>query len=1347
MATALNPGEVTGPVKFDVTGEAASIGARWKRWKKAFQYYLDGRGITQAKQARALLLHCAGMDVQDIFETLTDPGHPDGTTPDPHNVYEKAVRTLDAHFLPKLDTPYERHLFHRMRQEENETVDQYVARLRRQGQNCKFPDLDDCIRDQLVDGCRSLRLRRKLLEKGSALTLVYAQMIARTLEAVELQSANMGEAKPAKAEVNRVESKEKGQARPRGGWKRCYRCGKEGHFAKDGKCTQPSQKRRCYRCGREGHIASDEQCPAKKATCRKCKLVGHFDTMCKTKQKKGNTGTNRVNIVESEDEYAFTVGEKGEDNEGSVDITVDGVTLPKMLIDSGATCNIITKRMWNELKQRGIAGELKGTTKKLYPYGSKEPLACAGVFQARAKAADREVKADFVVVNGHDRGLLGRATAQQLGVLKLGPEAVNTVNTEADDIVQQYPECFNGLGKLKNFELKIHIDESVKPVAQATRRIPFGLRGKLEEKLDELVEKDVIETVEGPTPWVSPAVVIPKPSGEIRVCVDMRRANTAVIRERHPIPTIDEVLEKMNGSTVFSKLDLKWGFHQIELAEGSRGITTFSTHKGLFRYKRLMFGISCAPEIYQHVIQQVLAGCEGSENISDDIIVHGKGREDHDEKLKKVLCHLKERGLTLNRQKCEFCMPQLMFMGKVLSKRGVGPTETKIEAIREAREPENASEVRSFLGLVNFNGRFIPNLATTAEPLRRLTRKDVTFKWGKQEQAAFKQLKEDLTKAETLAYFDKDAPTQVIADAGPVGLGAVLVQDQGGEKRVVCYASRSLTEVERRYSQTEKEALALVWACERFHLYLYGIQFELVTDHKPLEAIYSPQSKPSARIERWVLRLQPYKFTVKYIPGPQNIADPLSRLTMKMKPEGKRNVAEEYIRFVAENAAPQAISIREIERKSEEDPELTEVRRCVLMNKWDDGPNAYKAVRNELTVLGKLVLRGTRIVMPRELRNQTIELAHEGHLGIVKTKVRLRSKVWWPGLDRDAELRCRTCHACQVVGLPTPPEPVKSTALPTSPWVDLAADLMGPLPSGEHLFVVVDYFSRYVEVKVMKTTTAQKIIAALDEIFARNGLPWSIKTDNGRQFIAQELTDYLKENDIEHRRSTPLWPQANGEVERQNRHLLKAMKIAKLEGRSLTEALNTYLMAYRTTAHSTTGVSPAQLLFGRQVRCKVPMLQEDHKIDLQVQDKDREMKQKVKDDADSRRGAKESNIQVGDSVLLQQQKRDKLTPQFEPEPYSVVGRHGSQIWIQSPAGVQYKRNVALTKKYQGESGNGSKQVEPPEDAPPVVSPETADVNGTETVTASAPSRAVPITPRRSARESVRPRHFDDFVMD
>ena len=258
----------------------------------------------------------------------------------------------------------------------------------------------------------------------------------------------------------------------------------------------------------------------------------------------------------------------------------------------------------------------------------------------------------------------------------------------------------------------------------------------------------------------------------------MRRANEAILRERHPIPTVDEILQSLNGSKVFSKLDLRWGYHQLELTPDSREITTFVTHCGLFRYKRLLFGVNSASEQYKHAIQTALAGIDGQENISDDIhvIVHGKDQAEHDANLELVIKRLGERGLTLNAAKCQFSMDKLTFVGMVLSANGISCSADKAEAVTSAREPQSASETRSFLGLVNYCGRFIPDLATISEPLRHLTKAGTPFVFGKEQKEAFVELKKHLSNSETLGYFDKDAPTQVIADASPVGLRAVLTQ-------------------------------------------------------------------------------------------------------------------------------------------------------------------------------------------------------------------------------------------------------------------------------------------------------------------------------------------------------------------------------------------------------------------------------------------------------------------------------------------------------------------------------------------------------------------------------------------
>ncbi|KAJ8375480.1 hypothetical protein SKAU_G00060600 [Synaphobranchus kaupii] len=644
-----------------------------------------------------------------------------------------------------------------------------------------------------------------------------------------------------------------------------------------------------------------------------------------------------------------------------------------------------------------------------------------------------------------------------------------------------------------------------------------------------------------------------------------------------------------------------------------------------------------ASEQYQHKVANALTGIEGVENISDDIIVHAHDQETHDRRLHAVLTRLTERGLTLNPDKCQFNMDKLVFMGILLSEKGIGPTAERV--------------------------------------------KDTPFEFGSEQREAFNALKNELARAGTLAYFDKDSQTKVIADASPVGLGAVLVQVQQGEEVPICYVSRSLSDCERKYSQTEREALGLVLACERLHPYVYGRQFTLVTDHKPLEVIYGPHSKPCARIERWVLRLQPYDFKVLYIPGKQNIADSLSRLLGETaKRERHNHGSDEYLRFVAVSATPKALTTREVEEASATDPELIEVREAIANGRFENC-KAYAAIANELCVVGYLVLRGTRIVLPRILHARALTLAHEGHLGIVGTKQHLRTKVWWPGMDRAAERHCKDCHGCQIVARPDPPEPLRPTPLPDGPWRDVALDLLGPLPSNHSILVVVDYYSRYYEYDILTSTTTEKVIDSLESIFSRHGLPVTCKSDNGPQFKSELFREYCENNGITHLKATAKWAQANGEVERQNASLMKRIRIAHSEGLDWKRELRKYVTVYRSIDHATTGKSPAKLLFNRKVRGKLPDVTES-RTDMEVRDRDSEQKGKSKLYADERRRAQRSEIEVGDTVLVRQDKVDKFTTPFNATPHKVVSKAGSHVIVESPTRARYTRNSTFVKKYR-----------------------------------------------------------------
>ena len=1274
--------DLRGPGQFNIDGDAASISVRFKSWIREFNLFADCKGYfnesptpdtdgakSDRKRRRALLLYCIGPKARDVFETFENTGDPDN--------YDQAVKSLTDHFNVTPNSSYLRHMFRKLVQHSGETVAQFVARLRTASEGCDFHSVDREIIDQVISCCVSEELRTKLLSKGDALNMTKMLGIAANMEAVKLQAKEMQS-----SAVNCVGPEPES---PTGSANAIDQRSSRGKFEQASKSEIT-----CDRCGYKNHYANSPRCPARGKTCRKCNGRDHFASKCKSGS--GRKPAHKANFVEaqsnSEDEntgFAFMC--QSNDDFERLDVEVGGVTV-KFIVDSGCDTNIIGESVWRDLKKSKIKClSNRKTTKRIYAYASDKPLKVLGVFTAVGRVGDRESVDEYTVVQHQVEPLLSKRTSINLGLLKIGYNVNSVVGGQDYEIMSsKYPGIFNGVGLMKDKEVKLTIDKSVTPVCQSYRRVPYGLREKVEDKLRELVEQDIIEPVEHASQWVSPVVVSNKENGDIRLCIDMRQANTAIVRERHPIPTVDELLLDMSKSNVFSKLDLKWGFHQLLLSEDSRDITTFVTHVGLFRYKRLLFGVSSAPEIYQNEIRKVVQGIPGVANMSDDMVVHGPNKAEHDKRLEQVFRRLEATGLTLNRSKCVFGVSEIDFLGHKLSDRGLDPGAGKVESVLAFRQPKCASEIRSFMGLVNYMGRFIPHLADLSEPLRKWTCKEYKDKpvdFGHAEVQAFNSLKSALANHETLGFFDVKADTMVFADASPVGLGAVLVQVQDMVPRVISYANRSLTDVEKRYSQTEKEALGLVWACERFQSYLIGIKFELITDHEPLLKIYGPKSKPSLRIERWVLRLQPFEFKVKYIKGKNNIADPLSRLVGNEPTVEKSQIEDiSYVRFVAINSTPSAVTTRELERETARDSELSEVKQCLKYGNWVkfQGPAVYKAIKDELCVVGELLLRGSRIVVPNSYRSKIISLAHQGHLGMVGTKQNLRTKVYWPGMEAAAERYCRSCHGCQITSRGPNPEPLRTTKLPICPWADLAADFKGPLPNGEYILVVIDYYSRWFEVAYMKEITTEKTIQQLDKMFFTHGLPLSIRTDNGPQFISQGFKDYCASMGIRNYRVIPKWPQANGEVERQNESLLKRIQIAYSENTDYKSEISQYMTAYRSIPHPSTGKSPSEMLYGRKIRTKMPAVA-DFVDDLGARDHDSEYKAKAKLYTDERRGASYSDIQVGDPVLMKNYDSPKTQAKFQSVPVTVVDRQGPRVSVETNDGRRFDRNVAELKRY------------------------------------------------------------------
>uniref|UniRef100_A0ABM0MTM2 Uncharacterized protein K02A2.6-like n=1 Tax=Saccoglossus kowalevskii TaxID=10224 RepID=A0ABM0MTM2_SACKO len=530
-----------------------------------------------------------------------------------------------------------------------------------------------------------------------------------------------------------------------------------------------------------------------------------------------------------------------------------------------------------------------------------------------------------------------------------------------------------------------------------------------------------------------------------------------------------------------------------------------------------------------------------------------------------------------------------------------------------------------------------------------------------------------------MAYFDPVRQTEVLVDASPVGLGAILTQrDSTGSVAVISLASRSLTPVEQRYSQVEREALAVTWGVLHYHLYLYGHKFEVMSDHMPLVPLFnSSTAKPPARIERWILKLQQYDFKVSYRPGKLNPADYMSRHPLSsVKPTSREEkMAEEHINSIIQHATPKTVQIEDIQAATKTDTPLLLCMQALQTGKWDEvisqstntkEENTLKclyAVKNELTVHSSsdLLLRNSRIVIPEDLQQAIINIAHEGHQGIVKTKQLLREKVWFPGIDNMVKETVESCTPCQLNTVEGGREPLKMSVLPKGPWEEVSVDF-SDLPNGGHNLVVTDDYSRYPVVEVISSTASRFVIPKLDSIFALFGIPRIVRSDNGPPFSSIEFAAFAKDLGFKHRKITPRWPRANGEVERFMRTMKKIYRIAHIEGKAWKQQLYRFLRNYRATPHTTTSVPLASLLLKKPMRVRLPEISTPSHADSKLRQCDKEQKTRMKLNADNRENTNKKQIQVGDTVLI---KRDgyirKDTTPYITHPYRVTDTNGSMI--------------------------------------------------------------------------------------
>ena len=623
-----------------------------------------------------------------------------------------------------------------------------------------------------------------------------------------------------------------------------------------------------------------------------------------------------------------------------------------------------------------------------------------------------------------------------------------------------------------------------------------------------------------------------------------------------------------------------------------------------------------------------------------------------------------------------FGASELDFFGLRITKNGVSVQESKAEALVKAEAPKTPSEVRSFLGLANYCSRFLKDLAKVVYPLRQLTKAGNKWEWNAEHENAFQTVKSSLT-TEALAYYDPKLRTELNVDASNVGLGAVFCQydevNPEVSKQVVMYASRTLSDVESRYSQVELEALAVVWACERFHLYLIGSQFDIVTDNKAVQLIYgNERSQPKARIERWCLRLVPYDFKVIHRPGLGNIADYLSRNPIsKHDVHDHEDMAEKYVSMISQTARPQAIKMDILANETRCDSQLQMVLESLKSPRTNLG--AYEKVRNDLSITSTgIVLRGNRICIPKALQSQVIELAHHGHQGIVRTKKLVREHVWFPGIDKEVEETIANCRECQVNTDKFQLQPLQMSPMPNGPWSELSIDLFGPLRTGKHLLVIIDDYSRYPVVKSVSSTSAKACVPLISEIFSTFGTPEVVRSDNGAPFNSRSFEEFAEELGFKHRRITPAWPRANGVVESFMKNLGKVLRNSTTNGSKFEDELIKFLRSYRATPHSSTKIAPQELLF--KSSATTSLLPKYRSATYN----DHEAKCRMKAYTDRKLKAKVTQLKPGDYVLLRNPESilGKALPVYDPKPFRIESIRGTQATIVQEE-RRLLRNVSL----------------------------------------------------------------------
>lgn len=643
--------------------------------------------------------------------------------------------------------------------------------------------------------------------------------------------------------------------------------------------------------------------------------------------------------------------------------------------------------------------------------------------QVEYEGQKEEVK--LVVMKKNGPSLLGRHWLEKIQ-LNWKRIAINHVsrNTEKElgDLLSKCGDIFGEeLGRMEHFKAKLSVKADATPKFYKPQPVPLALREAVGQELDRLESRGILQKIPY-SEWAAPNVVVPKPGGKLRLCGDYKvTVNQALEPDKYPLPKPEDLFTVLTGGDKFSKLDLREAYMQMELEEESRKYVAINTHQGLYQFTRVPYGISSAPTLFQKTMDTILQGKKKVICYIDVILITGENDQEHLQTLADVLETLKEHGIKIKREKCEFLKDSVQFLGHKIDSSGIHADPGKMEAIAKAPRPKNQQQLKSFLGLLQYYGKFLSNLSSLLHPLNNLLKSNSKWSWSKDCELAFKAAKERLMAAPVLAHYDPKLPLRLAGDASNYGIGAVISHFYpDGSERPVAYASRTLSKNECNYAQLEKEALSLVFGVKKFHKFLYGREFTLYTDHKPLTSILGQKREipplAAARLQRWALILAAYQYNIQYKPTKEHgNADGLSRLPLQTE----EVVETEATVFNIKQMEALPVTVAEIKRGTRSDPILSKVLRYTKRG-WPLGKprqhlKPYYDRRLEMSVEEDCILWGVRVVVPSKFQSRVLDELHDTHPGIVRMKAIARSYFWWPQIDKNIEVRAKSFVKCKTI--------------------------------------------------------------------------------------------------------------------------------------------------------------------------------------------------------------------------------------------------------------------------------------------------------------------------------------------